>query len=125
MRVEHQLASANDMQCRLERQLEKLRSDAAQADSTSHQVAVFKIFLKNSAAKAVIFQQMGAETTRLADDLRTLEQKLAKEKETVRGLESLVTLLRQERVQQESHLRNMSQDLTRLQHRETILQEEL
>ena len=68
---------------------------------------------------------MGAETARLADDLRTLEQKLAKEKETVRSLDSLVNLLRQERVQQESHLRNMSQDLTRLQHRETILQEEL
>ena len=68
---------------------------------------------------------MEAETTRLADDLRSLEQKFGIEKETVRNLESLVTLLRQERVQQETHLRNMSQDLTRLQHRETILQEEL
>lgn len=68
---------------------------------------------------------MEAETTRLHEDLRTLEQRLGKEKEVVRSLESLVTLLRQERVQHETHLRNMSQDLTRLQHRETILQEEL
>jgi hypothetical protein len=32
-----QLASAHDLQTKLEKQLEKLRSEAAQADSTSHQ----------------------------------------------------------------------------------------
>jgi hypothetical protein len=68
---------------------------------------------------------MEAESTRLHDDLHIMEQRLAKEKESVRSLESLVTLLRQERSQQESQLRSMSQDLTRLQQREILLQEEL
>lgn len=68
---------------------------------------------------------MEAETTRLHDDLIILEQRLSKERESVRSLESLVTLLRQERSQQESQIRSMSQDLTRLQQREILLQEEL
>lgn len=38
MRLEQQLSAANDLQTRLEKQLERLRTEAAQADSTSHQV---------------------------------------------------------------------------------------
>ena len=36
--MEQQLAASNDLQHRLEKQLEKLRVEAAQADSTTHQV---------------------------------------------------------------------------------------
>ena len=68
---------------------------------------------------------MEAETTRLHEDFRILDQRLSKEKENVRNLESIVSILRQERSQQENQMRNMSQDLTRLHHREIILQEEL
>lgn len=68
---------------------------------------------------------METETTRLHEDFRILDQRLLKEKENVRNLESLVSILRQERSQQENQMRTMSQDLTRLHHREIILQEEL
>lgn len=68
---------------------------------------------------------METETTRLHEDFRVLDQRLLKEKENVRNLESLVSILRQERSQQENQMRTMSQDLTRLHHREIILQEEL
>ncbi|XP_032794482.2 centrosomal protein of 135 kDa isoform X1 [Daphnia magna] len=105
IRLEQQLAAAHDLQNRLEKQLEKLRMEAAQADSTTH--------------------QMETETTRLHEDFRVLDQRLLKEKENVRNLESLVSILRQERSQQENQMRTMSQDLTRLHHREIILQEEL
>ncbi|KAI9560410.1 hypothetical protein GHT06_014427 [Daphnia sinensis] len=105
IRLEQQLAAAHDLQNRLEKQLEKLRMEAAQADSTTH--------------------QMETETTRLHEDFRVLDQRLSKEKENVRNLESLVSILRQERSQQENQMRTMSQDLTRLHHREIILQEEL
>lgn len=69
--------------------------------------------------------QMETETTRLHEDLHVLEQRLTKEKENVRNLESIVSILRQERAQQETQMRSMSQDLTRLHHREILLQEEL
>lgn len=68
---------------------------------------------------------MEVETTRLQDDMHILEQRLSKERESVRSLESIVSILRQERAEQENHLRSMSQDLTRLQQREILLQEEL
>lgn len=68
---------------------------------------------------------METETTRLHEDFRVLDQRLLKEKENVRNFESLVSILRQERSQQENQMRTMSQDLTRLHHREIILQEEL
>lgn len=40
MRLEQQVASAHDLQTRLEKQLEKLRVEAAQVDSTNHQVKI-------------------------------------------------------------------------------------
>lgn len=68
---------------------------------------------------------MESETTRLQEDMRVFEQRLAKERENVRNLESLVGVLRQERSQQDTSMRQMSQDMTRLHHREILLQEEL
>lgn len=68
---------------------------------------------------------METETTRLHEDLHVLEQRLSKEREAVRNLESIISILRQERSQQEAQMRTMSQDLTRLHHREILLQEEL
>lgn len=68
---------------------------------------------------------MESETSRLQEDFRVVEQRLSKERENVRNLESLVSILRQERSQQETQMRTMSQDMTRLHHREILLQEEL
>ena len=68
---------------------------------------------------------MESETSRLQEDFRVVEQRLSKERENVRNLESLVSILRQERSQQETQIRTMSQDMTRLHHREILLQEEL
>ena len=127
MRLEQQLSAANDLQTRLEKQLERLRTEAAQADSTSHQVRDLGIQIhpRHRVLQPPILFQMEAETTRLQDDLHILEQRLSKEREGVRSLESIVSILRQERAQQENQLRSMSQDLTRLQQREILLQEEL
>jgi len=44
MRLEQQLAAANDLQQRLEKQIERLRIEAAQADSTSHQVGSRQVY---------------------------------------------------------------------------------
>ena len=68
---------------------------------------------------------MESETSRLQEDFRVVEQRLSKERENVRNLESLVSILRHERSQQETQMRTMSQDMTRLHHREILLQEEL
>ena len=57
--------------------------------------------------------------------MQIMEQRLFKERESVHNLESVVSILRQERVQQENQFRIMSQDLSRLQQRESLLQEEL
>ena len=65
------------------------------------------------------------ETTRLQDEMQITEQRLFKERESVRNLESVVCILRQERVQQENQLRSLSIDLNRLQQRESLLREEL
>ena len=68
---------------------------------------------------------MELESTRLQDDMNIMEQRLSKEKESVRSLESIVSILRQERAQQENELRSSFLDLSRLQQREILLQEEL
>ena len=64
---------------------------------------------------------MGLETTRMVDDLQTMEERLVQERSSSRSLESAVSALRQERTQQEEQLRTFSRDLCRLQQRETAL----
>ena len=54
-----------------------------------------------------------------------MEQRLFKERESARSLESVVTVLRQERVQQDNQFRSLSLDLSRLQQRGQLLQEKL
>ena len=50
---------------------------------------------------------------------------MAQERDSARSFESTVAVLRQERAEQETQLRNKAQDLARLQQRELSLQEEL
>lgn len=105
MRLQQQLLSANNLQQSLEKQLERLRMEAAQTDSQSHMREL--------------------ESTRLQDEVQIMEQRLFKERESARSLESVVTVLRQERVQQDNQFRSLSLDLSRLQQRGQLLQEKL